>query len=143
MPGRLSAHQFRLKARRDMLRKPGMDDDTVGAAESTIAEEEDEFYDDAVDTLGDGAEAYAPPTEVAERLRNLVAYLATNLVDDPESVEVEARQRGGSVFISLRVPEEELGKVIGRGGRIARAMRTALMISGSRNNVRASLDIED
>jgi predicted RNA-binding protein YlqC (UPF0109 family) len=56
---------------------------------------------------------------------------------------VEARQRGGSVFVSLRVPEEELGKVIGRGGRIARAMRTALMISGSRSNVRASLDIED
>ena len=73
----------------------------------------------------------------------LVVYLATNLVDDPETVEVEARQRGGSVFVSLRVPEEELGKVIGRGGRIARAMRTALMISGSRTNIRASLDIED
>jgi predicted RNA-binding protein YlqC (UPF0109 family) len=86
---------------------------------------------------------YAPPTDAAERLRGLVTYLAANLVDDPERVEVEARQRGGSVFISLRVPEEELGKVIGRGGRIARAMRTALMIAGSRNNVRASLDIED
>ena len=86
---------------------------------------------------------YAPASDAAERLRGLVGYLATNLVDDPESVEVEARQRGGSVFISLRVPEEELGKVIGRGGRIARAMRTALMIAGSRNNVRASLDIED
>jgi uncharacterized protein len=84
-----------------------------------------------------------PATDAAERLRGLVAYLAMNLVDDPASVEVEARQRGGSVFISLRVPEEELGKVIGRGGRIARAMRTALMIAGSRNNVRASLDIED
>jgi uncharacterized protein len=86
---------------------------------------------------------FVPTTDAAERLRGLVTYLATNLVDDPESVEVEARQRGGSVFISLRVPEEELGKVIGRGGRIARAMRTALMIAGSRNNVRASLDIED
>jgi uncharacterized protein len=86
---------------------------------------------------------YAPATDAVERLRGLVTYLATNLVDDPQSVEVEARQRGGSVFISLRVPEEELGKVIGRGGRIARAMRTALMIAGSRNNVRASLDIED
>ena len=91
----------------------------------------------------EGNDLHAPPTDAAERLRGLVAYLATNLVDDPASVEVEARQRGGSVFISLRVPEEELGKVIGRGGRIARAMRTALMIAGSRNNVRASLDIED
>ena len=91
----------------------------------------------------DEDERYAPAGDVAEQLRALVAYLASNLVDDPADVEVEARQRGGSVFVSLRVPEEELGKVIGRGGRIARAMRTALMISGSRYNVRASLDIED
>ena len=95
-----------------------------------------------VDYGGDDA-LYAPSTDAAERLRGLVTYLATNLVDDPDRVAVEAHQRGGSVFISLRVPEEELGKVIGRGGRIARAMRTALMIAGSRNNVRASLDIED
>jgi predicted RNA-binding protein YlqC (UPF0109 family) len=110
---------------------------------------EDGYDDDYEDEDGGVAEyreddaLYAPATDAAERLRGLVAYLATNLVDDPASVEVEARQRGGSVFISLRVPEEELGKVIGRGGRIARAMRTALMIAGSRNNVRASLDIED
>jgi predicted RNA-binding protein YlqC (UPF0109 family) len=107
-------------------------------------------YDDVFEDEGEGEAEYgeddalyAPASDAADRLRGLVAYLATNLVDDPESVEVEARQRGGSVFISLRVPEEELGKVIGRGGRIARAMRTALMIAGSRNNVRASLDIED
>ena len=106
-------------------------------------------YDDGVyaeiDEYDDDLEA-APDTEAgdaADRLRGLVVYLATNLVDDPDAVEVDARQRGNSVFVSLRVPEEELGKVIGRGGRIARAMRTALMISGSRNNVRASLDIED
>ena len=110
----------------------------------------EEGYDDDDPDGGEGGAEYeepnilhAPVTDAADRLRGLVAYLATNLVDDPASVEVEARQRGGSVFISLRVPEEELGKVIGRGGRIARAMRTALMIAGSRNNVRASLDIED
>jgi uncharacterized protein len=102
-----------------------------------------EDEDEGVAEHRDDDALYAPATDAADRLRGLVAYLASNLVDDPASVEVEARQRGGSVFISLRVPEEELGKVIGRGGRIARAMRTALMIAGSRNNVRASLDIED
>ena len=107
-------------------------------------------YDDDFEEEVEGDAEYgednpldAPANDAADRLRGLVAYLASNLVDDPASVEVEARQRGSSVFISLRVPEEELGKVIGRGGRIARAMRTALMIAGSRNNVRASLDIED
>jgi predicted RNA-binding protein YlqC (UPF0109 family) len=101
---------------------------------------DDEYFPDDEQDQG---EFGAPATDAAERLRGLVEYLATNLVDDPTAVAVEARQRGGSVFVSLRVPEEELGKVIGRGGRIARAMRTALMISGSRSNVRASLDIED
>jgi predicted RNA-binding protein YlqC (UPF0109 family) len=121
------------------------------SAEPLVDPVPEDGYDDAYEDDEVEAEAeyeeddglYAPTSDAAEHLRGLVAYLATNLVDDPEHVEVEARQRGGSVFISLRVPEEELGKVIGRGGRIARAMRTALMIAGSRNNVRASLDIED
>ena len=116
-------------------------DPTSAAGYDDEYEEEEENEGEA--EYEEDAALYAPTTDAAERLRGLVTYLATNLVDDPESVEVEARQRGGSVFISLRVPEEELGKVIGRGGRIARAMRTALMIAGSRNNVRASLDIED
>ena len=118
-------------------------DDPVAAngeapATDDAYEEDDIYEDEAYDD-----EEQVPGSEAAERLRALVVYLATNLVDDPDTVDVAARQRGGSVFVSLRVPEEELGKVIGRGGRIARAMRTALMISGSRNNVRASLDIED
>ncbi len=116
------------------------DNDETPYETENVAENGYAPYDDEV---GDEPYDEAPATDVAEQLRGLVVYLATNLVDDPDSVEVEARQRGGSVFISLRVPEEELGKVIGRGGRIARAMRTALMISGSRNNLRASLDIED
>ena len=110
---------------------------------SAVGYDDYEEEDEGEAEFGEDDSLYAPSTDAAERLRGLVTYLATNLVDDPERVEVEARQRGGSVFISLRVPEEELGKVIGRGGRIARAMRTALMIAGSRNNVRASLDIED
>jgi uncharacterized protein len=118
--------------------------------ESLIEPAPEDGYDDDYEDEDEGVAEhrdddalYTPATDAADRLRGLVVYLASNLVDDPASVEVEARQRGGSVFISLRVPEEELGKVIGRGGRIARAMRTALMIAGSRNNVRASLDIED
>lgn len=116
-----------------------MDNVDVDVSDEVVADE----YEDMLPAEEEFAAAYPVDSDAAERLRGLIVYLATNLVDDPETVEVEARQRGGSVFVSLRVPEEELGKVIGRGGRIARAMRTALMISGSRSNVRASLDIED
>ena len=119
------------------------EDDYESSGEPIAGNGYDDDYDEDDAIYEDDAAGFAPATDAAERLRGLVAFLATNLVDDPDTVEVEARQRGGSVFISLRVPEEELGKVIGRGGRIARAMRTALMISGSRSNVRASLDIED
>jgi uncharacterized protein len=122
------------------------DPDVEPLTEPALEDGNDDDYEDedeGVAEYRDDDALYAPATDAADRLRGLVAYLASNLVDDPASVEVEARQRGGSVFISLRVPEEELGKVIGRGGRIARAMRTVLMIAGSRNNVRASLDIED
>jgi len=115
--------------------------ETVEEPVSGVDYDDEYEIEDAVD--GEDGAYFAPPTDAAEQLRGLVTYLAKNLVDEPDGVEVEARQRGGSVFISLRVPEEELGKVIGRGGRIARAMRTALMIAGSRNHVRASLDIED
>jgi len=121
-------------------------DDSDDLMVTSVAEEGEEYdeFDEVELELPEGEFADGgAPSDVSERLRGLVVYLATNLVDDPNSVEVEARQRGNSVFVSLRVPEEELGKVIGRGGRIARAMRTALLICGSRSNVRASLDIED
>jgi predicted RNA-binding protein YlqC (UPF0109 family) len=78
----------------------------------------------------------------AEALRRLVHYLAMNLVDEPDTVDVTAEQRGSAVHLSLHVPEREMGKVIGRQGKIARAMRTVVMIAGSRHNLRASLDIE-
>jgi uncharacterized protein len=78
----------------------------------------------------------------AESLRELILYLATNLVDDPEAVDVRASRRGSVVDLRLTVPEEELGRIIGRQGRIARALRTSLMVAGSRHHLRVSLDIE-
>lgn len=92
----------------------------------------------AGETMTDTFQAATP----TEELRQLVYYLATNLVDEAEHVEVTAEQRGSAVHLNLRVPEGEMGKVIGRQGRIARALRTVVTIAGSRHNLRASLDIE-
>jgi predicted RNA-binding protein YlqC (UPF0109 family) len=72
----------------------------------------------------------------------LVTYLVNSLVDEPESVEIDVTRRGPAVHIQLRLPESELGKVIGRGGRIAKAIRTVLLIAGSKHHLRVSLDIE-
>jgi hypothetical protein len=93
--------------------------------------------------LADGNEAVASQgDDAAESLRELVAYIVHNLVDDPEAAEITADRRGSSVHIQLRLPEDDLGKVIGRGGRIAKAIRTVLLVAGSRHHLRVSLDIE-
>lgn len=78
-----------------------------------------------------------------EELKNLVSYIATNLVDDPSKVAVEANRHGQSIVVRLAVPSEEMGKVIGKQGRLARSMRTLLTIAASRRGLRASLDIHD
>jgi uncharacterized protein len=78
-----------------------------------------------------------------EELERLVEYMACNLVDDPDAVQVEASRRGQMVIVHLTVPPDEMGKVIGRQGRIARSMRTLLNTAASRRGVRASLDIND
>jgi len=80
--------------------------------------------------------------EAVESLRELVVFLVGHLVDEPDQAEVTAERRGSSVHIALHLPEDDLGKVIGRGGRIAKAIRTVLLIAGSRHHLRVSLDIE-
>lgn len=98
----------------------------------------------AAESPGNAPTSVDPPSsgDAAEDLHGLVTFIVSNLLDDTSAVEVEAEQRGSAVHMRLHVPSEELGKVIGRQGRVARAMRTALTVAGSRHNVRASLDIE-
>lgn len=98
--------------------------------------EYDDYVDEAVASVSDAGD------EPVQQLRDLVSWLVNQLVDEPENVTVDAEQRGSSVQVQVRLPEADLGKVIGRGGRIAKSMRTALMIVGSRHHLRVSLDIE-
>lgn len=83
-----------------------------------------------------------PAGDPATQLEDLVRWIVNQLVDDAETVSVTAIARGSTVQIQVRLPEADLGKVIGRGGRIAKSIRTVLMIVGSRHHVRVSLDIE-
>jgi uncharacterized protein len=71
----------------------------------------------------------------------LLAHLARQLVDDPDAVEVTEVQREGATVLQLRVAKEEVGKVIGRQGRIARALRAIVRASGARSHHRVVLEI--
>ena len=71
----------------------------------------------------------------------LLAHLARQLVDDPDAVEVQEVEQEGTTVLQLRVAKEDVGKVIGRQGRIARALRAIVRASGARSHRRVVLEI--
>jgi uncharacterized protein len=72
---------------------------------------------------------------------DLVVYLARQLVDEPDAVRVEELEQDGDVVLRLYVAEGDKGKVIGRQGRIARALRTIVRACAARSNRRVVLEI--
>jgi len=76
-------------------------------------------------------------------VKDLVAFIASSLVDDPTQVQVTQFQRGSSISLHLKVAKEDMGRVIGKSGRVANAMRTLLRIAAAQEGKRVSLDIED
>lgn len=76
-------------------------------------------------------------------MEELLEYLAKNLVDKPDEVRVVRTERDDVVVLELHVAPDEVGKVIGRQGRIARALRTLVRASGGHRNERAILEIVD
>ncbi len=76
-------------------------------------------------------------------VRDLVAFIARLLVRDPSAVEVEEVDDGRSRIVKLRVAPGDKGRVIGREGRTARAIRTVLEVASARDGMKAKLDIVD
>ncbi|MEX0749654.1 MAG: KH domain-containing protein [Dehalococcoidia bacterium] len=76
-------------------------------------------------------------------MKELVEYIAKALVDKPDEVKVSEVEERGRVVVRLEVAEDDYGKVIGKGGRIAQAMRALLKVSAVRHNEYASLEIGD
>ena len=74
-------------------------------------------------------------------MKDLIEYIAKSLVDDPNQVEVVETRRGQQVNLSLRVARDDMGRIIGKSGRVASAMRTLLRIAAAVDNKRVSLDI--
>jgi uncharacterized protein len=76
-------------------------------------------------------------------LAELVEYLARQLVDDPDAVRVDEEEREGTVVFTLHVAQEDIGKVIGRQGRVARALRAVVRAGAARQRRRVLLEIAD
>lgn len=73
----------------------------------------------------------------------LLEYLARQLVDEPDAVRVEEIDEGDDLVLRLHVAEGDVGKVIGRQGRIARALRTVVRAAAVREQRRVLVEIAD
>ncbi len=76
-------------------------------------------------------------------MAELLAELARRLVDDPDAVRVDEVERDGAVVLQLHVAKDDVGKVIGRQGRIARALRTIVRAGAARESHRVLVEIVD
>jgi len=76
-------------------------------------------------------------------VKELVEFVAKSLVDNADAVRIRTHERDQSTIIELEVAPDDLGKVIGRQGRTARAMRTLLAAAGQKARRRYILDIVD
>lgn len=76
-------------------------------------------------------------------MKELIEFIARSLVDDPTQVKINQGQRGNEINFRLQVAKEDMGRVIGKGGRVANAMRILLNVAAVRSGKQASLDVED
>ena len=73
--------------------------------------------------------------------KELVEYVAKSLVDDPDAVKVDVIEEDGATVIELHVADDDMGKVIGRNGSVAKALRTLLKVTSARNGAPVTLEI--
>ena len=73
----------------------------------------------------------------------VVTYLVNSITSEPGSVVINTEERGNSVLFSIHVAPDDMGRVIGRRGRVAQAIRTVVAAAGARDGVQTSVDIVD
>ena len=116
--------------------------------------EAEDLAEDLDDTAADDADAdldeddadYEPGdanTVSGATARSVLEYVAKQIVDDPDSVVVEVDEGRGRVELRLHVAPDDMGKIIGKRGRVAQAIRTLVRAAGAREGVDANVDIVD
>jgi len=111
------------------------DADDVDLDDAGDADLEDDDLDD-----DEGEPEALPPLDPAA-LAGVLEFLAKGLVDEPDKVRVESVENDGRVTLRLSVDQPDMGKVIGRSGRTARALRTLIRAAGVRANVGTHVEI--
>jgi predicted RNA-binding protein YlqC (UPF0109 family) len=74
-------------------------------------------------------------------MKELIEYIAKTLVDHPEEVQVQESGSGERVRVELRVAPSDMGRIIGKSGKVANAIRTMLRVAAEREGKQATLDV--
>ncbi len=104
-------------------------------------EDESEESDSAREQRGGRTSGGGLTEAVEAQMRELVAFISESLVDEPDQVRVHGEVEDGQLRLELTVAADDVGKVIGREGRTARAMRTLLATSAAKQRCRVNLQI--
>jgi predicted RNA-binding protein YlqC (UPF0109 family) len=99
---------------------------------------DDDFEDDDFDDENDDGN-----TVKGARARDAVEHIARHLVDDPDGVFVDANDRGGSVTLLVHASPGDLGRIIGKRGRVIQAVRQVARVAGSTEDVRVTVDVAE
>ncbi|MFZ3151958.1 MAG: KH domain-containing protein [Anaerolineaceae bacterium] len=78
-----------------------------------------------------------------EKLTELLEFLVKSLVDKPDEVTVDQYCTGNTVHLELQVDPEDIGRVIGKHGRVANSLRTLLKVVAARNGMQVAMDVVD
>ena len=116
-------------------------DDYVAGDINTI--DDGDEMDDIDDGFNDNDIADAEGADNAATATAVLEYIATSLADDPGAVSVDVSERSGKVILSLSVGASDMGRIIGRRGRTAQAIRALVGAAGARDGVTTSVDIVD
>jgi uncharacterized protein len=117
----------------------GGDEADVNAIDDGIDHEDDQDGEGNEGNLGnESSDVSDGGTPLA-----VLNYLARSLSNDPEAVVIDTEERRGGLRLSLHVAPDDMGRVIGRRGRTAQAIRTLVNVAGAKDGVQASVDIVD
>ena len=105
--------------------------------------DEDAEERDAENSVGADVDVEDPNPAVGGLAKGVLLYLAKSIVEDADSVVVDTEVRRGSVILRLHVAPSDMGRVIGRRGRVAQAIRSVVRAAGAKEGVDATVDIVD
>jgi hypothetical protein len=105
---------------------------------SDINASDDLSHDDEGNEGNEPNESFDGGTPLA-----VLSYLARSLSNEPDAVVIDSEERRGGLRLSLHVAPDDMGRVIGRRGRTAQAIRTLVNVAGAKDGIQASVDIVD